>query len=488
MTPDKNCHCRPSRSIPWTTSLALGFLILGSIYANVSAPESGAKTKSDNSQSSPDTSHDGHSEASSRQEHEERHRQHHGRHHFGGGRHHEVHDELFMRAREYRFSGYPDKALTLLNKEAEKYKRNAQFYVERANCCINLNKPKQAIADCTEAIRIDPNLADAYTSRAYCLSMNDKLEEAVEDYNKVLKLDDEDAMAYHNRGLAFRKLGKLKEAAADMKKYKDLTANRENRKRDMNLLGDTARMEKAGDSKKAIEFLEAQCNAQPSVLMLKRLADLYDKNNQTEKAFAAAAKAISVARGNSGHNKTGELKIAYTGSADLFLKHKKYTEAAQDFTALIDLNEPDSKESAKRESARNFRGYALGARADCYHRLHLTDKALADLAQALQIAPTAASLLSLHAEIMDEQGKYKEALEDLNKALTAADRNAYRLQRAKILTRQKEYEAALKDFSFIIDSDRGFVKEALIGRAAVYNAQNRSKEAGADQARANKLD
>lgn len=393
-----------------------------------------------------------------------------------------------MRVRQYRYQGYPDKALKALNQAESKYKDNAQFFVERASCFVNLNRFQEAIADCSSAIKLDPNLADAYSNRAYCYATLEKYEPAAKDYTEVLKLDGDDSLIYRNRGLAYRKLGKLKEAAADMKKFKELTANREKHKRDINLLGDTVRMEREGNRSKAIEFMEAQVKAGPSVISYSRLAELYDKNDQQPKALEAAAKAVELARQETGRDRLRDLKAAYMHRADLFSRHKKYTEAAEDYSALININEPESKETATRQSAKHFRAFALGARADCYHKLHQNDKALADVDQALIASPTTPSLLSLRSDLLSEAGKDKEALTDLDKAIATADRNAYRLQRAQINLKIKQYETALKDFTYIVDSDHGFVKEALNGRAEVYRALNKTKEAAADQARAAKLD
>ena len=172
----------------------------------------------------------------------------------------------------------------------------------------------------------------------------------------------------------------------------------------------------------------------------------------------------------------------------MLMKRKKFTEAAQDFTALIDGSEPDCQETAIRESAKGFRSYALGARADCYHQLHLSDKALADINQALAITPKSPQLLKTRADIYSEAGKYGEAINDLSKALEIADRNGLRLDRARLYAKQNDWPSAIKDYSSIIESDRGFLKEALNGRAAAYNATKQSQAAQADLARAQKLD
>jgi tetratricopeptide (TPR) repeat protein len=59
-----------------------------------------------------------------------------------------------------------------------------------------------AIADFTEAIRLDPKNAMAYFNRAFARQNKGDLEGAIADYNEVIRLDPKNANAYLNRGLA----------------------------------------------------------------------------------------------------------------------------------------------------------------------------------------------------------------------------------------------------------------------------------------------
>ena len=55
----------------------------------------------------------------------------------------------------------------------------------------------------TEAIRIDPNDANAYYNRGNAYYDKREYDRAISDFNQVLKIDPNDAKAYYNRGAAY---------------------------------------------------------------------------------------------------------------------------------------------------------------------------------------------------------------------------------------------------------------------------------------------
>jgi len=72
-----------------------------------------------------------------------------------------------------------------------------------------------AVADFTQAIRLDPNSDRAYHGRATAYwSMNDN-ERAVADYTQSIRLNPANASDYSNRGLAYQDMGDFGRAIAD---------------------------------------------------------------------------------------------------------------------------------------------------------------------------------------------------------------------------------------------------------------------------------
>jgi tetratricopeptide (TPR) repeat protein/predicted small secreted protein len=80
---------------------------------------------------------------------------------------------------------------------------NAKAYTERGDAYADKGDSERAIADYTQAIRIDPNYAWAYNNRG--LSYNDKGEydRAIADYTQAIRLDPNYMETYYNRGLAY---------------------------------------------------------------------------------------------------------------------------------------------------------------------------------------------------------------------------------------------------------------------------------------------
>ena len=79
----------------------------------------------------------------------------------------------------------------------------------------DLHRLEETIADCTAAIRLDPNSPRPYLERAGARSSLDRYEEAVADYDRAIRLDPDSAAAYLGRCHAKSELGMHEEAIED---------------------------------------------------------------------------------------------------------------------------------------------------------------------------------------------------------------------------------------------------------------------------------
>jgi len=81
----------------------------------------------------------------------------------------------------------------------------ATYYSNRAAAFLELTSYRQAEADCTSAIDLDPKIVKAYLRRGTAREMMGYYKEAVEDFNHALVLEPMNKTA----GVAINRLKKL---------------------------------------------------------------------------------------------------------------------------------------------------------------------------------------------------------------------------------------------------------------------------------------
>lgn len=83
---------------------------------------------------------------------------------------------------------------------------------------------EQLVSDCTELIRLQPELASSYRDRAQALIEFGQPERAIVDCNRAIELAPYSSQAYFTRGHAFAKLQRVQESQADLRRSFLLTA------------------------------------------------------------------------------------------------------------------------------------------------------------------------------------------------------------------------------------------------------------------------
>ena len=71
------------------------------------------------------------------------------------------------------------------------------------------------MADCNEAIRLDPKSPNAYNSRGFVYNNKGDFARAIVDLNEAIRINPNYAFAYKNRAVSFEGRNELEKALAD---------------------------------------------------------------------------------------------------------------------------------------------------------------------------------------------------------------------------------------------------------------------------------
>jgi tetratricopeptide (TPR) repeat protein len=116
-----------------------------------------------------------------------------------------------------RSSQARDNALRLLKapNDAIEYEARGAVYLSTDS--------QRAMADYSEAIRLDPNLAVAYNDRGLAYADKKEYDRAIADFSEAIRLDPKYALAYYYRAVAYRRIGREDLAKADESTAKGLS-------------------------------------------------------------------------------------------------------------------------------------------------------------------------------------------------------------------------------------------------------------------------
>jgi tetratricopeptide (TPR) repeat protein len=186
-----------------------------------------------------------------------------------------------------------------------------------------------AIADFTEAIRLDPNYKHAYENRGTAYQKKGDNDRAIADFTEAIRLDSKSAFAYNGRGYAYKNKADYDHAIAD--------------------------------------FTEAIRLDPKSAYAYRSRGDAYWKKDENDRAIADFTQAIRI---------DPKSVFAYNGRGSAYNDKGDYDHAIADFTEAIRLD-PKS-------------AYAYGNRGNAYKNKGDNDYAIADSTEAIQLDPNLA--------------------------------------------------------------------------------------------------
>jgi tetratricopeptide (TPR) repeat protein len=99
------------------------------------------------------------------------------------------------------------------------------------------NETDAAIADYSEAIRVNPSNAQAWTNRGARLQRKKEYQRAIDDHTQAIRLDPNHKDAWYNRGNVYQEMGNKERAIADYKEALRVNPNDDDARTNLRQLG-----------------------------------------------------------------------------------------------------------------------------------------------------------------------------------------------------------------------------------------------------------
>jgi Flp pilus assembly protein TadD len=111
--------------------------------------------------------------------------------------------------------GQPDRAIADFDQAIRLNPNFADAFYNRGNAYGRKGQPDRAIADFDQAIRLNPNYSEAFKDRGNAYDDKGQFDRALQDYDQAIRLNPNLALAFYDRGLAYFSKGQYDRAIAD---------------------------------------------------------------------------------------------------------------------------------------------------------------------------------------------------------------------------------------------------------------------------------
>ena len=336
-----------------------------------------------------------------------------------------------------------------------------QAVLDRGDDFFRKGRYEEAVASCTEAIRMDDKCATAYNGRGVSHSYRKDWDSAILDYTLAIHLNPKESLYWANRGKAYHGRREYDRAIADFTEAirldpKDAVAyaNR-----------GSAYDDKDEHDRAIADFTEAiRLDPKDAVAYANRgLA--YDDKDEHDRAIADYSEAIRL---------EPEEAIVYNNRGSAYAEKGEYDLAIADCTKAIRL---DPEEAI----VYNNRGLA-------YADKNKYDQAIADFTEAIRLDPEEAIVYNNRGSAYAEKGEYDLAIADCTKAIRLDPEEAIVYNNRGLAYADKnEYDRAIADFTEAIRLDP---KDAVAyaNRGLAYDDKDEHDRAIADYSEAIRLE
>jgi len=307
-----------------------------------------------------------------------------------------------------------NRILTANNQSTEKLKKEFQQtshgltavdWVDKALSLWDGKKytaPKKAIEYLNNAIKLQPDYADAYADRGLAYVDLGHHQRAIEDYNQAIRLQPDDATAYNNRGIAYKKLGQHQRAIEDynqaIRLQPDGATAYFNRGNAYKAIGE--QQGNNGQQQRAIEDYNNAIRLNPNLAMVYNNRGVaYNNLGQYQPAITDLNNAISL---------QPDLADAYVNRGNSYERTGQYQRAIDDYNEAIHLQPDDAMSYYNRGTV--------------YSRyLGQQQQAIEDYKKAIRLQPDLVVAYNNRAVTYLKQGNKKLGCRDAQKACALGD-------------------------------------------------------------------
>jgi tetratricopeptide (TPR) repeat protein len=223
--------------------------------------------------------------------------------------------------------------VNLKDKDTTKFDLNsAKSYITRSRTYFDKDEYDKAIADCNEALRLEPTSVIAYNLRGVVYMNKGNIEKALTDFNETLRLNSKYQQAYYNRGLCYFKKGENNKAITDFTEAIRLDP------KDAKAYGDRGSCYQDSEYALAIsDYTEAiRLNPKHTFALYNR-GSTYMATGKNNKAIADFTEAIRI---------NPKFAEAYINRGIAWYTQTEYDKASIDFAEAIRLD-PNNQNNAK---------------------------------------------------------------------------------------------------------------------------------------------
>ena len=315
--------------------------------------------------------------------------------------------------------------------------------------------------------------AFCYSNRAEIYAQQGKLTEALQDYTKAIELDDKNGYRYYSRALFYEEFREdYIKALDDYSKAIELDPT------DLDFLYRRANLfdEHLERRKNAIEDYETMLSIDPEDIdAINSLGLILKKDERFELAINQFEKGIALEKTN-----PNSAAYCYSNRAEIYVQQGKLTEALQDYTKAIELDNKNGRKYYKRA---------------IFYEEFKEDyiKALDDYSKAIELDPTDLDFLYRRANLFDEHlERRKNAIEDYETMLSIDPEDIDAINSlGLILKKDERFELAINQFEKgIALAKKNPISAAFCvnNRAAIYAQQGKLEKALQDYTMAIELD